>query len=299
MKTVKDANRGETHSLLRRIHIAWAAAVIAVGAAPLSPAGAASLATFDRVTAFVDAAGLCANGAQNVQNIGAASVPDIRCSNAFFSATTSALSEYGTLHGLSDLRFTGFDFGPQTQFASFEAQSRAEYFDTLLFGAGAATWEVTIGVSGQSVLVKNGTAFDENVGWCFNLFGPVCSSGAVIADIGTATFSVPIPVSGILAIEPALLIDLSASFERDGSGAPPPTVPANFDMFVDLSHTVQFLGSRVLDANGNPIAGATINADSGFDYVGPTGPGGSAPEPATLALLSLGLAGLGFSRRKQ
>jgi hypothetical protein len=301
MSTIDDATGRAPHSPRRYILSVLAAALIALGTSALSPAAAAALSTFDRVTAFVDSSGLCANGAQSGQNIGSASVPDIRCSNASFSATTSALSEYGALHALGDLRFTGFNFGPQTQFASFEVEVRSQYFDTLLFGPDAATWEVTVGVSGQSVFITNGTAFEKNVGWCFNLFGAVCgSSSAALASIGTATFSVPIPKNGILTINPALLIDLSTSFQRDGSGAPPPTLPANFDNFVDLSHTVQFLGSRVLDASGQPIIGATISADSGFNYLA-TVP--SVPEASSFGYMALGLAGVmlawGHAERRQ
>jgi hypothetical protein len=207
------------------------------------------------------------------------------------------LSEFGALHAFSDLRFNGFTFGPQTQFASFEAQVRAQYFDTLLFGPGAATWEVTVGVSGQSVFITNGKAFDKNVGWCFNLFGSVCSSGAVLANIGTATFDVPIPKNGILAINPALLIDLGASFQLDGSGAPP---APNFDAeFVDLSHTVQFLGSQVLDASGNPIFGATISADSGFDYLASVPSVSGVPEESAFTYMALGLSGVMLGRWKK
>jgi len=297
MSRLDEAARRDPPSARRDVHWALAAAAIALAMSCASPAIAASLATFDRVTAIVDSSGLCANGAQTVQNTGAASVPDIRCSNASFSATTSALSEFGALHAFSDLRFNGFTFGPQTQFASFEAQVRAQYFDTLLFGPGAATWEVTVGVSGQSVFITNGKAFDKNVGWCFNLFGAVCSSGFVMANIGTVTFDVPIPKNGILAINPALLVDLGATFQLDGSGAPPD--PANFDEFVDLSHTVQFLGSQVLDASGHSISGATISADSGFDYLAGAPSVSSVPEESAFAYMALGLSGVMFRRWKR
>ena len=58
---------------------------------------------------------------------------------------------------------------------------------------------------------------------------------------------------------------------------------------------------------GKFITGITITAGNanGSDFIGAddvrfqTGPTGNAPEPATLALLGLGLAGLCFSRRKQ
>lgn len=267
-----------------RISFACGIAAVALGTVHAPASSAATLATLDQVSAFVDATGLCPGGKQTIQNLGAALVPDIRCSSTAFSATTSALSQYGSLHAFADLRFTGFDLPANARTAFFEAKSRAEYFDTLSFGAGAAIWQVTVAVSGQSVFVKNGTGFDKNVGWCFNLLGAFCGNGPVIANFGAATFDVPIPKNGILDINPSLLIDLGATFQPDANGAPPPT--ANFDLFADLSHTARFIGSRVLDANGNPIAGATIAAESGFNYLAPV------PEPTTLVSLALALGAL-------
>src|SRR4029079_18461767 len=81
------------------------------------------------------------------------------------------------------------------------------------------------------------------------------------------------------------------------SGAPPD--PDNFDEFVDLSHTVQFLGSQVLDASGHPIFGATITADSGFDYTAGAPSVSSVPEAPAFAYMALGLSGGMFGRWKK
>jgi len=65
----------------------------------------------------------------------------------------------------------------------------------------------------------------------------------------------------------------------------------------DFSHTVVFCGATVFDAFGNPLPDAVIDSASGFNYR--TGfVTSSAPEPATLALLGLGVAGLGALRRR-
>lgn len=80
-------------------------------------------------------------------------------------------------------------------------------------------------------------------------------------------------------------------------------VPANFLFSVELasgrvSDGFFDAGSTATLSLGLPT-GVTFTSDSGVLLSEVNTPGGSAPEPATLALLGIGLAGLGFSRGTQ
>jgi hypothetical protein len=53
---------------------------------------------------------------------------------------------------------------------------------------------------------------------------------------------------------------------------------------------------QILDVDGNPLQGATVTSESGYDYTQPL-PLSTVPEPSTFILLGIGLAGIVAKRR--
>ena len=65
------------------------------------------------------------------------------------------------------------------------------------------------------------------------------------------------------------------------------------DASANFLDTVQVTGAQIYDSSGNLVSGAVIETDWGLNLYPPV----SVPEPATLSLIGLCLAGVGFARR--
>ena len=69
---------------------------------------------------------------------------------------------------------------------------------------------------------------------------------------------------------------------------------------VDFASSALLTGIELFDAAGNPIPDFSIDSGSGTVYdANGVHLTSAAPEPATPAVFGLGLAGLGFTRRRR
>ncbi len=284
-------------------HFNWHRPISTLVAILLSAVGLATLApTVEGVTLLVGEAtltciegtsGVCSSTSGTTQTISERSSPGTGTVvssplNLEFGLLAQAGSDFGTLRAKAGLSFNNFTWDPNWNQVVFETKAEARLLDTLTFSAGKFV-EFRVGATGSNTSIDNQGHSHSGTGGFFLTINGSCGGitpANCFTSFGTGIAIIPIPASGIVNLNADLVIDLGGVFFR-------PEQTVNGSASVDVSHTIQIDSAVVLDANHQPIVGATISAESGHDYAA-----AAVPLPASLLLFGSGLAGCGFVRRR-
>ena len=240
-----------------------------------------------QVAVLVDSSATCDLSSGNSSATGPSNAPRVACGqasgNGSYSMQASANADFGTLRAFADNRLNNFSLPASVNLMQFVVTANATISDRITISAGGI-WEVTVDVTGRT------TAPPQE--WCFSYGGGCAGSALGTSQLGSFTVDIPFRPGASFQIQPTLQIDLGTNWSSNF-----PNYPVTADSYVDLSHTMRFISSRVLDANGGVVEGAVVTSESGFNYADPAA---AVPEPGTFACVTLaGLAVLAIHTRRR
>jgi hypothetical protein len=226
-------------------------------------------------------------------------IPVTSASQATFSGcliSTATQSACGAAHaamGVLGTQSTMFDSNTSILGGAEDANGSAFFSDILtITGLSGGTYSLVPTVTVHGTGSWDNVALPQTVGLGIQEFGPDGSTviDSLFPDATQNSYSAKFVLNGI-SFQPGVQFNLALSFGDAARIYAGPKATENTLVNANFLSTMLLTGLTVLDSNGQPVAGFTINSVSGTNYSS----GGVVPEPAPHYCHRIGSFGCRFT----